>query len=274
MTAPGSVGETDAEGIILPTQEPDEAVEGPLFTGQLILEDHCLRVVSDADGISYLIIWPQGFTWEPEGTVAVVRDGAKRVVARAGERIAMGGREAAFVSEDIGCAGPGWYSSEQVWIGNASISPSAMGTYPPKPSDAEMGRFGQNQMLELFDERSGNSNVILARPLDPEEVHRLALDGDLSVTEADPVFCEGLARTATWYCGTQARPFIVIAKGVWWEHGLPPRYMGPYLAVLYDLSDEFPVPILIDSIPSCDGAIFEPLLRETDLPQLEPGQEC
>ena len=57
--------------------------------GQLVLDDNCLRLGGDGDGVT--IIWPAGFTPHVHGGVVHVRNGSGRIIAQVGDRIAGGG---------------------------------------------------------------------------------------------------------------------------------------------------------------------------------------
>ena len=81
--------------------------------GELVLDGHCLRLKS-TDRPSRLIFWPSGFTPHVYRGVVHVRNGAGRIIAQVGDRIAMGGAAGPYWSyyadKTIGpkCPGPTW----------------------------------------------------------------------------------------------------------------------------------------------------------------------
>ena len=81
--------------------------------GELVLEGHCLRLNS-TDRPSRLLFWPPGFTPHVYRGVVHVRNGAGRIIAQVGDRIAMGGAAGPYwryyADKTIGpkCPGPTW----------------------------------------------------------------------------------------------------------------------------------------------------------------------
>ncbi len=85
-----------------------------LITGDLVLDGHCLRLVADQGGESYLLLWPSRVRLVSDPRVAVV-DGAGSVLVRVGERIAAGGGVVETLSSTditptppLPCEGPYW----------------------------------------------------------------------------------------------------------------------------------------------------------------------
>ena len=98
-----------------------------LLEGELIIENNCLRIVSDEyPAPGFLVIWPAGFEPRigPADGIDIV-DGTGEVVAHPGESIQLGG--GAMESNDTmsnwdtipgmpieGCPGPYWIAGDVV----------------------------------------------------------------------------------------------------------------------------------------------------------------
>lgn len=89
--------------------------------GELVRVGDCLRLVSNLDGTSYLIVWPPPYELDEGGSALLIRDETGRTVARLGEEIYMGGGESRSLEsnpgvteqliseiESSGCSGPYW----------------------------------------------------------------------------------------------------------------------------------------------------------------------
>lgn len=112
--------------MFLPTYRPLDALPAALLHGMLIEEGGCLWI--EADGIRWLVLWPDGTYATVEDDQLVVYNGGERAVV--GTRVSAGGGEygpqdEAFVSDLIGevlptaCRRTGLY-----WLGH-SIRPAA-----------------------------------------------------------------------------------------------------------------------------------------------------
>lgn len=104
-----------------PTQRDPGAVQMlARGEGRLILDEGYLRFKMTF-GESYMIIWPYGYTIRLEGKTIQVLNADGRVVARAGDRIVIGGGETNStegIENSIGqplpldCTGPYWIAGE------------------------------------------------------------------------------------------------------------------------------------------------------------------
>ena len=72
---------------VIATGQTHKLAEG---VGELVLDGRCLRL-GRTDGHGYTIVWPAGFEPHVEQGVVQVRNGAGRVIAHVGDRIAGGG---------------------------------------------------------------------------------------------------------------------------------------------------------------------------------------
>jgi hypothetical protein len=112
--------------IHFPTQQPTGDVMEALLIGGLVLENGCLRINTDEGGVSYLAVWPNGFTAQrtEDGTIEVL-DPPGQIVAASGQRVRVSGGE--FASEDMAafdqmypgarseaCPGPYWIVGSEV----------------------------------------------------------------------------------------------------------------------------------------------------------------
>lgn len=63
------------------------------ITGTLIQESACLRIVSDSDTESYLVVWPPHYTLDAGSDPIQILDYSQndQIVARVGEQVHMGG---------------------------------------------------------------------------------------------------------------------------------------------------------------------------------------
>ena len=112
--------------------------------GELVLDGRCLRLKS-ADRPSRLIFWPSGFTPHVYRGVVHVRNGAGRIIAQVGDRIAMAGAAAYYgnyyTDKTIGpkCGGPTWAPNHIKVLADVDIYfPRQDGTLG---TDHEMDRF-------------------------------------------------------------------------------------------------------------------------------------
>ena len=119
--------------------------------GELVLDGRCLRLKS-ADRPSRLIFWPSGFTPHVYRGVVHVRNGAGRIIAQVGDRIAMAGAAAYYgnyyTDKTIGpkCGGPTWAPNHIKVLQNVDIYfPQQDGTLA---TDQGMERFVGKLVLE------------------------------------------------------------------------------------------------------------------------------
>lgn len=93
------------------------------ITGTLIEESGCLRIVSDFESESYLVVWPPHYTLDAGSDPIQILDHSQddQIVARVGEQVHMGGGGGSspdYVSVPDGldqqrppdCPGPYWIS--------------------------------------------------------------------------------------------------------------------------------------------------------------------
>lgn len=93
------------------------------ITGTLIVESNCLRIVSNVETESYLVVWPPHYTLDAGNDPIHILDHSQddQTVARVGEQVHMGGGggsslDHASVPDDLqqqippDCPGPYWIS--------------------------------------------------------------------------------------------------------------------------------------------------------------------
>ncbi|PVV83946.1 hypothetical protein [Dehalogenimonas alkenigignens] len=91
--------------------------------GKLVLEDGLLRFEETGSGLSYLVIWPYGYSCQSVGSRVEILDAEGAVVAKSGQYLRIGGGPAFSVSYYTGeeppwsLPGPYWAlgSIEQWW---------------------------------------------------------------------------------------------------------------------------------------------------------------
>jgi hypothetical protein len=94
-----------------------------LLTGELVIEDGCLRVDDD------VLVWPNGFSLSIEGEVIQVIDGTGQPIARVGDKVEVSGGEVGtselpggYLSELSAqlpsdcCPGPYWIVGEEISV--------------------------------------------------------------------------------------------------------------------------------------------------------------
>lgn len=115
----------DGRLLYFPQQPPTLAQMQALLEGELIEKDGCLRVATDYDDTSFLVLWPYDFAPQVgENGVIEVMDGDGQIVARVGAKVRLGGgamESSASQSyyDDLipglpieGCPGPYWVAGE------------------------------------------------------------------------------------------------------------------------------------------------------------------
>lgn len=65
-----------------------------LLTGELVVHDGCLQVISREPDETYTPVWPSDFSLSAAGDEIQILDGSGRVVLRVGEEVRLGGGEA------------------------------------------------------------------------------------------------------------------------------------------------------------------------------------
>ena len=117
----------DAAELFFPTQQPSgaglESLTAQLF-GQLVMEDECLRVISDEGQESYLVVWPAGYTYIQDEGIHIINS-AGEVVLSVGDEVYLSGGELKEGIDQINamieprlpderCPGPYWMTGEEV----------------------------------------------------------------------------------------------------------------------------------------------------------------
>jgi hypothetical protein len=107
--------------------EGERHVMEAIVIGDLIIEDNCIRVISDTGRNKYLLIWPPGFSLNTETDPVQILDETGKVVARIGDYVRIGGGEiklkislGEYTSSQIPsqCPGPYWIVGESVGLAN------------------------------------------------------------------------------------------------------------------------------------------------------------
>ncbi|UCH42567.1 MAG: DUF3221 domain-containing protein [Dehalococcoidales bacterium] len=121
------------EPIYFPIQKSangeQEVMEALLF-GELIVTERCLRVKEPEGNTSYLIIWPNGYTYSVEGDEIQIRNSQGNTVFRVGDQVRLSGGEIPVLSAQLiadyiynglsnECPGPYWLVGEEVSISNS-----------------------------------------------------------------------------------------------------------------------------------------------------------
>ena len=81
-------------GVYFPTIRNTRGVlshQDALLSGRLVLQRRCLRIIEDGVLERFLVVWPPGFRLLEDGDSWVVTNGGGSVLARVGERLAVGG---------------------------------------------------------------------------------------------------------------------------------------------------------------------------------------
>lgn len=103
-----------AGGIAFPTNPLGDGLEA-LNRGELVAEGGCLWLVPTGEE-RLLIVWPLGYSWSADGGVVQVHDESGQVVARAGDRIEIGGHETGGSSPLPACPGRVWEATGPVEV--------------------------------------------------------------------------------------------------------------------------------------------------------------
>ena len=104
--------------MIFPVQDPSNSQMDALLTGVLINEDGCLYVRGGGAGRTVLPIWRDGYDYSGSGEDVAILNASGKVVARVGQKISMGGGQAArplhpTYRERVGhCRGPFWVAGD------------------------------------------------------------------------------------------------------------------------------------------------------------------
>jgi hypothetical protein len=114
------------DGIFFPRQKATVAVMDAILIGKLVEVEGCLRI-NDATGeISYLVVWPFGYSLKIVNGVIMVQDAAGKTKVRVGEEVFASGGETKSVDGiaalddqlkrelSTRCSGPYWLVGSEV----------------------------------------------------------------------------------------------------------------------------------------------------------------
>jgi hypothetical protein len=119
----GSVNTSSFSPFFPVQNNPNPDYMEALLTGELVIEDGCLRVDDD------VLVWPNGFSLSIEGEVIQVIDGTGQPIARVGDKVEVSGGEVGtselpggYLSELSAqlpsdcCPGPYWIVGEEISV--------------------------------------------------------------------------------------------------------------------------------------------------------------